>query len=175
MSCSYPLQSFFDIHAAQGSGIAKEALQRIATLYKIEASIRGKPPDQRKFARQEPAAPLIDDLETWLHAQLTQISGKSALAGAIRYGLTRLKRLRPYLGDGRLSIDNNAAERGMRSIAIGRKNYLFMGSDRGEKSAAIAYALIETAKLNGVDPQAWLSDVFTRIDDLLPWRYAQKS
>ncbi len=149
----------------------------------MEASIRGKPPDQRKSVRQEQAAPLIDDLETWLHAQLTQISGKSALAGAIRYGLTRLKRLRPYLGDGRLSIDNNAAERGMRSIAIGRKNYLFMGSDNGGKSAAIAYSLIETAKLNGVDPQAWLTDVLTRIadhkinkvDELLPWRYAQKS
>ncbi len=184
MSCSYPLQSFFDIHAAQGSGIAKEALQRIATLYKIEASIRGKPPDRRKFARQEPAAPLIDDLETWLHAQLTQISGKSALAGAIRYGLTRLKRLRPYLGDGRLSIDNNAAERGMRSIAIGRKELPVHGlGQRGGKSAAIAYALIETAKLNGIDPQAWLSDVLTRIadhkinriDELLPWRYTQKS
>ncbi len=107
-------RKFFDIHVAQGSGIAKEALERIAALYQIEASIRGKPPDERKSVRQELAASLIDDLEVWLHAQLTQISGKSALAGAIRYGLTRLKRLRPYLDDGRLSIDNNAAERGMR-------------------------------------------------------------
>jgi transposase len=112
-----------------------------------------------------------------------QISSKSALAGAIRYGLTRLKRLRPYLDDGRLSIDNNAAERGMRSIALGRKNYLFMGSDRAGRSAAIAYTLIETAKLNGVDPQAWLADVLTRIadhkinriDELLPWRHTQTS
>jgi len=174
-------RKFFDIHVAQGSGIAKQALERIAALYQIEASIRGKPPDERKSVRQELAAPLIDDLEVWLHAQLTQISGKSALAGAIRYGLTRLKRLRPYLDDGRLSIDNNAAERGMRSIALGRKNYLFMGSDNGGKSAAIAYTLIETAKLNGVDPQAWLTDVLSRIadhkinriDELLPWRYAQ--
>ncbi len=108
-------------------------------------------------------------------------SGKSALAGATRYGLTRLKRLRPYLDDGRLSIDNNAAERGMRSIALGRKNWLFARSERGGKSAAIAYTLIESAKLNGVDPQAWLADVLTRIadhkinliDELLPWRFAQ--
>ena len=122
-------------------------------------------------------------METWLHAQLTQISGNSALAGAIRYGLTRLKRLRPYLEDGRLSIDNNAAERGMRSIAVGRKNFLFMGSDKGGKSAAIAYTLIETAKLNGVDPQTWLTDVLSRIadhkinriDEFLPWRYAQRA
>jgi len=174
-------RKFFDIHLAQGSGISKEALERIAELYAIEASIRGDPPERRRSVRQKHAAPLIDDLEAWLQAQLTQISGKSALAGAIRYGLTRLKRLRPYLNDGRLSIDNNAAERGMRSIALGRKNYLFMGSDSGGRSAAIAYTLIETAKLNGVDPQAWLTDVLariadhkiSRIDELLPWRYCQ--
>jgi len=174
-------RKFFDIHASQGSGIAKQALERIAELYQIEGTIRGDPPDRRKAIRQEHAIPLIDNLQTWLQAQLTQISGKSTLAGAIRYGLTRLKRLRPYLEDGRLSIDNNAAERGMRSIALGRKNYLFMGSDKGGKSAAIAYTLIETAKLNGVDPQAWLTDVLSciadhninRIDELFPWRYAQ--
>jgi hypothetical protein len=147
----------------------------------LSDAIRDKPPDERKSVKQDLAASLIDDLEAWLHAQLTQISDKSALAGAIRYGLTRLKRLRPYLDDGRLSIDNNAAERGMRSIAIGRKNYLFMGSDKGGRSAAIAYTLIETAKLNGLDPQAWLTDVLTRIadhkinriDELLPWRYVE--
>jgi transposase len=129
------------------------------------------------------AASLFVDLEVWLHGQLAQISSKSALAGAIRYGLTQLKRLRPYLDDGRLSIDNNAAERGMRSIALWRKSRLFAGSERGGKSAAIADTLIETAKLNGVDPQAWLTDVLTRIADhkinrineLLPWRYAQTS
>jgi transposase len=176
-------RKFFDIHVAQGSGIAREALERIAELYRIEANIRGDPPDKRRSVRQEHAAPLIADLEAWLHSQLIQISGKSALAGAIRYGLTRLKRLRPYLRNGRLSIDNNAAERGMRSIAIGRKNWLFAGSERGGKSAAIAYTLIETAKLNGVDPQAWLTDVLAsiadhkinRIDELLPRRYAQTS
>lgn len=103
----------------------------VCTAVGIEAHIRGDPPDKRKSVRQEHAALLIDDLEEWLHAQLTQTSGKSALAGAIRYGLTCLIRLRPYLDDGRLSIDNNAAERGMRSIPLGRKNYLFMGSNKG--------------------------------------------
>jgi len=158
-------------------------LERIAELYTIEVSIRSDPPDNRRAARQKHATPRIDDLEAWLQAQLTQISGKSVLASAIRYGVTRLKRTRPYLDDGRLSIDNNAAERGMRAIAVGRKNYLFMGSDGGGKSAAVAYTLIETAKLNGVDPQAWLTDTLARIadhkinriDELLPWRYAQHS
>ena len=116
-----------------------------------------------------------------MHGQLAHISGKSTLASAIRYGLTRLKRLRPYLNGGHLSVDNNAAERGMRSIAIERKNYLFMGSVNGGKSAAIAYTLIETAKLYSVYPQAWLADVLRRIgdhminrvDELLPWHCAQ--
>ena len=98
-------RKFYDIHVAHGSGIAKDALERIAALYRIEASIRGDPPDRRRSGRQKHATPLINDLEGWLHAQLLQISGKSALVGAIRYGLTRLKRLRPYLSDGRLSID----------------------------------------------------------------------
>jgi transposase len=164
-------------------GNAKDALERLAALYQIEASIRGKPPDERKSVRQEIAASLIDDLEAWLHAQLTRTSGKSALTGAICYGLTQIKRLRPYLDDGRLSIDNNAAERGMRSIALGRKNWLFAGSERGGKSAASAYTLIETAKLNGVNPQAWLTDVLSciadhkinRLNELLPWPYSQTS
>ena len=131
--------------------------------------------------RQRKSKPIFDDLEAWLHAQLTRISGKSPLAGAIRYALTRMKKLRPWLEYGFLELDNNAAERSMRPIALGRKNYLFMGSEGGGKSAAIAYTLIETAKLNGVDPQAWLTDVLgriadhkiTRIEELLPWRYAQ--
>ncbi len=99
----------------------------------------------------------------------------------IRYALTRMKKLRPWLDHGFLELDNNTAERSIRPIALGRKNYLFMGSEGGGKSAAIAYTLIETAKLNGVDPQAWLTDTLgriadhkiTRIDELLPWRYAQ--
>jgi len=174
-------RKFVDVHKSQGSAIAEEAIKRIAKLYGIEKEVRGQPPDQRWKARQSQSKPLFDDLEVWLHAQLTRISGKSPLAMAIRYALTRMKKLQPWLDHGFLELDNNAAERSMRPIALGRKNYLFMGSERGGKLAAIAYTLIETAKLNNVDPQAWLTDVLTRIadhkinriDELLPWHYAQ--
>jgi transposase len=176
-------RKFFDIHLAQGSAIAKEALERIAELYRVEHAIRGKPPEERQRVRQEHAAPRLDSLEHWLRIQLTRISAKSALADAIRYGLSRLQRLRPYLEDGRLAIDNNPAERGMRGIAVGRKNWLFAGSEAGGRAAAAAYTLIETAKLNKIDPQAWLTDVLgriaehkiNRIDELLPWHYHQVS
>ena len=115
-----------------------------------------------------------------LRARERHLDHAHELAKAIRYGLTRMKKLRPYLDHGFLEADNNSAERSMRCVALGRKNYLFMGSERGGQSAAIAYTLIETAKLNGVDPQAWLTDVLsriadhkiTRIDELLPWCYA---
>ena len=135
------------------------------------------PPDKRVEIREAEARPAFDGLEAWLNAQLPDISGKSPLAAAIRYALTRMARLRPYLENGILEIDNNSAERAMRAIALGRKNYLFVGSPSGGKSAAIAYTLIETAKLNGVDPQAWLADTLARIPDhkinrineLLPW------
>jgi len=113
--------------------------------------------------RQKKAKPLFDELETWLGAQLPKISGKSELAMAIRYAITRMKKMRSYLDHGALELDNNSAERSVRCVALGRKNYLFMGSESGGKSAAIAYTLIQTAKLNGVDPQAWLTDVFARI------------
>jgi len=176
-------RKFFDIHLAQGSAIAKEALERIAELYRVEDAVRGKQPDERRRVRQEDAAPQLDGLEQWLRNQLMRISGKSALADAIRYGLARLQRLRPYLDDGRLGIDNNAAERGMRGIAVGRKNWLFAGSEAGGRAAAAAYTLIATAKLNQIDPQAWLTDVLSRIaehkinhiDELLPWHYDQDS
>ncbi len=138
-------------------------------------------PEELVRLRQARAAPIFDDLEAWLHAQLPKISGKSELAKAIRYALTRMRRLRPYLDHGFLEIDNNSAERAMKPIALGRKNYLFVGSEGGGKSAAIAYTLIQTAKHNGVDPQAWLTDVLkriaehkiTKLDELLPWRFAQ--
>jgi hypothetical protein len=134
----------------------------------------------RARLRQDEAAPILDDLEAWLGTQLTWISGKRPLAGAIRYALGRLRKVRPYLDDGRLELDNNGAERSMRGVAVGRKNWLFAGSEGGGRSAAIAFTLIETAKLNGVDPHAWLTWVLARIadhkinrvDDLLPWRYA---
>ena len=174
-------RKFVDVHKSQGSAIAEEAIKRIARLYGVEKLARGQAPDERVKIRQEKAKPGFDDLEAWLNAQLRKISAKTPLAGAIRYALTRMKRLRPYMENGFLELDNNTAERSMRPIALGRKNYLFMGSLGGGKAAAIAYTLIETAKLNGVDPQAWLTDVLgriadhkiTRLDELLPWRYAQ--
>ena len=172
-------RKFVDVHKAQGSVIAEEAIRRIAELYAVEKQARGSPPDERVRLRQARAGPLSEDLETWLTAQLRRISGKSPLAQAIRYALTRIKRLRPYLDHGFLEIDNNTAERSIRAIALGRKNWLFAGSERGGRSAAIAYTLIETAKLNGIDPQAWLTNVLdriadhkiNRIDELLPWNY----
>jgi transposase len=170
-------RKFVDVHRAQGSAIAEDAVRRIAELYAIEKAIRGSPPDRRAEVRQVKARPIFDDLETWLAQQLTAISSKSPLAAAIRYALTRMDRLRPYLEHGVLELDNNAAERAMRAIALGRKNYLFVGSASGGKAAAIAYTLIETAKLNGVDPEAWLADTLAcipdykinKIDELLPW------
>ena len=174
-------RKFVDVHRAQASPIAAEAIARIAELYAVEKEARGSPPDRRAERRQAHAAPVFDALEVWLALQLTRISGKSPLATAIRYALARVERLRPYLTNGKLEIDNNAAERSMRAIALGRKNYLFVGSEAGGKAAAIAYTLIETAKLNGVDPQSWLADTLARIPDtkitkveeLLPWRSAQ--
>ena len=173
-------RKFVDVFKSQGSVIAEEAIKRIAALYGIEKEGRGQSPEDRASIRQEKAQPLLDELAAWLSDQLPKISGKSELAKAIRYALTRIKKLRPYLDNGILELDNNCAERSMRCVALGRKNYLFMGSESGGKSAAIAYTLIEAAKLNGVDPQAWLTDTLARIadhkinriDDLLPWRYA---
>ena len=176
-------RKFVDIHKAQGSAIAEEAIKRIAQLYGVEKDVRGQSPDVRVAARQSRSKPIFNDLEVWPRVQLTKISGKSPLVGAILYALTRMKKLRPWLDHGFLEFDNNAAERSMRPIALGRKNYLFMGSEGDGKSAAIAYTLIETAKPNGVDPQVWLSNVLgriadhkiNRIDELQPWRYAQTS
>jgi transposase len=173
-------RKFTDVFQSEGSVIAEEAIRRIAGLYGVEKDARGQPPDERVRLRQAHALPIFDDLETWLNAQLPKISGKSELAKAIRYALTRMTKLRPYLDHGFLEADNNSAERSMKPIALGRKNFLFVGSEGGGKSAAIAYTLIETAKLNGVDPQAWLTDVLgriaehkiTRLDELMPWTYA---
>ncbi|WP_227271016.1 IS66 family transposase [Roseobacter weihaiensis] len=172
-------RKFVDVHRAQGSAIAEEAIRRIGQLYAVETAIRGSPPDERIHIRQEKAAPVFDEFERWLPEQLSTISGKTPLAMAIRYASGRLKRLRPYLAHGTLSADNNVAERAMRCVALGRKNHLFVGSPAGGRAAAVAYTLIETAKLNGVDPQAWLADTLarlpdhkiTRLDDLLPWRW----
>src|SRR4051812_10188412 len=173
-------RKFIDVFQAEGSVIAEEAIRRIAGLYAVEKDGRGQPPDERVRLRQARAKPIVDDLESWLPAQMPKISGKSELAKPIRYALARMTKLRPYLDQGCLEADNNCAERPLKPVAVGRKNYLFLGSEGGGRSAAIAYSLIQTAKLNGVDPQACLTDVLsriaghkiTRIDELLPWRYA---
>ena len=176
-------RKFVDVHQSQGSAIAEEAIKRIAGLYAVEKQARGCFAEKRAALRKTDAKPIFDDLQAWLHKQLPKLSRKSPLADAIRYALDRLPKARPYLDNGFLEIDNNSAERSMRPISLGRKNYLFMGSEGGGKSAAIAYTLIETAKLNGVDPQAWLSDIIgriadhkiTRLEELLPWSYASKA
>ena len=172
-------RKFVDVHRAQGSSIAEEAIARIAQLYAVEKAMRGLPPEERTRARQDGAASTFDDLEAWLAAQLPTLSGKTPLAAAIRYALARLPRLRPYLANGSIEIDNNAAERAMRGAAIGRKNWLFAGSAAGGKALAIAATLIETAKLNDVDPHAWLADTLAtipdckinRVDELMPWKH----
>ena len=173
-------RKFVDVFTAQGSAIAEEAIKRIAQLYGVEKQARGQSPAARVTLRQSKAKPIFDDLENWLHAQLPKISGKSPLAKAIRYALGRMPKTRPYLDNGFLELDNNTAEHAMKPVAIGRKNWMFAGSQRGGNSMAIAYTLIETAKLNKVDPQAWLTWVLERIadhkinklDELMPWNYS---
>ncbi|MEM9221832.1 MAG: IS66 family transposase [Pseudomonadota bacterium] len=156
-------RKFVDVHQSQGSAIAAEAITRIAALYAVEKRARGSPPNERARLREADAVPVLGDLEAWLLVQLSRISGKTPLAAPIRYALTRTARVRPYLDDGRLELDNNAAERGMRGVAVSRKNWLFAGSEGGGNAAAIAFTLIETAKLNGIGPQAWLTSVLGRI------------
>ena len=173
-------RGFYDIHQANQSPIAAEALARIGALYAIEAEIRGKPPDERRAVRQTRAGPLLESLREWLRQTLSKVSKKSELAKAIGYVLTRWSALTRYRDDGRIEIDNNAAERSLRTVALGRKNFLFCGSDAGGERAAGIYSLIGTAKLNGLDPEAYLRYVIervaehpiNRIDTLLPWAVA---
>jgi len=173
-------RKFFDLYEATQSPIAKEALDRIGALYGIESEIRGKPPDERRAARQARAGPLLDDLRAWLLSTTRQLSKKSDAAAAIRYTLSRWEALCRYRDDGRAELDNNSAERALRTIALGRKNHLFAGADIGGERAAGIYSLIGTAKLNGIDPEAYLRYVLeriadhpiNRIEELLPWHLA---
>jgi len=173
-------RKFYDLEQAHASPVAREALVRIGALYGIEGTIRGKPPDQRRVVRQAQSKPLLDSLRQWFEATLSKLSRKSDTTVAIRYALSRWDALTRYIEDGHIEIDNNAAERSLRGVALGRKNYLFAGSDAGGERAAAIYSLIGSAKLNGFDPEAYLREVLTRIADhpirrieeLLPWNLA---
>lgn len=173
-------RDFHDIWTGTKSEIAKDALDRIGQLYDIERDIKGLPADERHAVRQQKTKPNVEAFHAWAEAQLTRIPGKSDLAKAFRYGLSRWSSFTLFLEDGRVAIDNNAAERGMRPIGVGRRNWLFAGSDTGGETLARAMTIIETAKMNGLNPQAYLADVLSRIhdhkinrlDELLPWNWA---
>ena len=177
---SHVRRGFFDCWSEHKSALAKEALDRIGALFDIERPIAGSPPDIRRAVRQRTARPKIDELAIWFDAQLAKIPGKSDLAKAIRYARWRWAALTRYLDDGRLEISNNAAENKIRPAALGRKNWLFCGSDAGGIRAAAFYTLIGTARMNGIEPEAWLTDVIARIGahpinrlaELLPWNWS---
>jgi transposase len=173
-------RKFHEIHLIHASPTTTEALNRIGALYGIEDEIRGKPADLRRTIRQSRARPLLDDLRKWLEKTLRSLSAKSETAAAIRYALSRWRALTRYTDDGLLEIDNSAAERALRVVALGRKNFLFAGSDCGGDRAAAMYSLIGSAKLNGLDPELYLRTVLAQIadhpvshiQDLLPWNLA---
>jgi transposase len=176
-------RKFYEIHERQerASGtLAHQALQRIGALYAIEQEVRGHSAEQRRLHRQTNAKPLLLQLQHWLNESLSQLSAKSPMAAAIGYALGNWRALNVYVEDGRIEIDNNTAERTLRGVVLGRKNYLHFGSDSGGSRAAIIYSLVGTCKLNGVDPYAYLRHVLERIADhpinrvaeLLPWEVA---
>lgn len=173
-------RDFHDVWTATKSEIAREALDRIGALYDIERQISGRPAKQRQAVRQKESKPKADAFQNWAERQLTRIPGKSDLAKAFRYGLSRWPAFTLFLDDGRVAIDNNPAERALRPIGVGRRNWLFAGSDTGGETLARAMTVIETAKMNGLDPQAYLADVLDRIHDhmnnrlaeLLPWNWS---
>jgi len=176
-------RKFHEIHIAHASTTTTEAIERIAALYAIEAEIRGSTPEVRKAIRQARARPLLDTMKAWLEATLAKLSRKADTAAAIRYALSRWSTLTRYVDDGHLEIDNNAAERALRVVALGRKNYLFAGSNAGGERAAAIYSLLGSAKLNGLDPELYLHHVLdriadypiSRINDLLPWNVSLAS
>jgi transposase len=161
------------------SPLALEAVRRIDALFEIERSINGHSAEQRRAVRQQLSAPLVTDLERWMREQRAKLSRGNEVAKAMEYMLKRWTAFTRFLDDGRVCLSNNAAERALRGIALGRKSWLFAGSDRGGQRAAALYSIIVTTKMNDVDPQAWLADVLTRIaehpvhrlDELLPWNW----
>jgi transposase len=179
MCWAHARRKFFDLARINKAPIALEAVERIDALFAIEREINGKPPHERQRVRNERSRPLLAALEAWLREQRRKLSARSETAKAIAYSLTRWTELTRFLDNGRLCMSNNAAERELRGIAVGRRNWTFAGSDEGGRRAAAIYTLIETAKLNDIDPQAWLTDVLARLQDhpakriheLLPWNW----
>ena len=175
-------RKFFDLARLNKAPIAIEAVVRIDALFAIERDINGLPPDERRHLRQERSRPRVEALGAWLRDQHARLSPNNQVAKAITYSLNAWNALVRFLDDGRLCMTNNAAERALRCIAVGRNNWTFAGSDAGGRRAAAIYSLIETAKLNDVDPQAWLSDVLARLQDhpakriaeLLPWNWKRQ-
>src|SRR6201991_758383 len=177
-------RNFYEIATAGPAPIASEALKHIAAFYAIEKEIRGRSAEERRLVRQQKSRPLADAFEVWLRAKLALISQKIKLAEAIRYALSRWQGLRRFIDDGRIELDNNTVERSIRGIKLSRKNALFAGSDGGAEHWAVVASLVETCKLNDIDPLAYLTDVLTRIvnghpnrdiDQLLPWAYRTQS
>lgn len=177
---SHSRRKFYDVAEATGSPVATDALRRIGELYAIEARIRGQSPAQRLVERRTFSKPIVDALHVWLDAQLRLVSGRSTLAEAIRYALSRWHGLTRFLHDGRVELDTNPVERAIRPVALGRKNHLFAGSDGGGHRWAVICSLIATCKLNDVEPYAYLRDVLqrmidghpvNRLDELLPWSW----
>ena len=174
-------EAIYEFHAATKSPLAAEALAQIARLYAIEAEIRGQPSEHRRAVRQQRSRPIVAALQTWLKATQARVSSASPLADAIGYMLRHWSGLVLFLDDGRLEIDTNVVERGMKGVAVARKNALFAGSDGAADHWAIALTLINTAKLNSVDPLAYLTDVLKRLvsgstkshqlEQLLPWNW----
>ena len=175
-------RKYYDVYMMDRSPTAAEALSRIGELYAIEREIRGQPPQLRSQVRLQRALPIVEDLRSWLTFTQRSLSTKSPLAGAIQYTLSLWEALTRYLEDGRIEIDNNAAERAIRALVLGRRNYLFAGSDAGGETAARLYSLIGTCRLNGIDPHLYLRHVLeciaehpiNRIEELLPWRLAHR-
>lgn len=177
---SHARRKMWDIHERQHQlpgTLAHQALERIGEVFKVESEIRGQPPDERQRVRRQRTGPALVDLKTWLASTLAQLSAKSPMALAIGYSLSNWTALTRFVDDGRIEAHNNAAERALRSVAIGRKNYLHLGSDAGGQSAAVIYTLLGTARLNAINPALYLRHVLeriadlpsTRIDELLPW------
>ena len=174
-------RKFFVLADVAKAPLAMEAVRRIDLIFDVERTINGLIPQQRRAARQEQVVPLVAELEAWMRTERTRLSRHNEVSRAMDYMLKRWRAFIRFLDDGRICLTNNAAERALRGIALGRKSWMFAGSDRGGERAADVYTLIITAKLNGVDPRAWLADVLCRIadqpnrnlGDLLPWHWSR--